>query len=317
VAAYVPSAPWIVAAVAAALAAVLLGGFAVTRFLAPRAARAAAWTMAVAGTVGMERLCAREAPGLRMLALIGAALLAMKAVVLAEERARGGRSLSFTRWLGFAAAWPGMQPRLFAAAPAPPLPGGWPLVGRGLARLALGAALVLLARPCWSSLRSRLAASVFLLAGLSFLLHFGLCNLLAGLWRLGGVACDPLFRAPWRSQSLGEFWARRWNLAFSHMTSAAVYRPLVPRVGRAPALLGGFALSGLLHEMAISLPVRAGFGGPLLYFVLQARNGRPLAGWAGRAWAILWLLAPLPLLFHRPFLAGVVWPLVGIPPAGP
>jgi hypothetical protein len=33
--------------------------------------------------------------------------------------------------------------------------------------------------------------------------------------------------------------------------------------------------------------------------------------WVGRAWALAWLV--LPLLFHRPLLAGVLWPLIGIP----
>ena len=72
--------------------------------------------------------------------------------------------------------------------------------------------------------------------------------------------------------------------------------------------------------------MRAAFGLPLLYFIIhgvlvafegtRAQSGRPLRGWAGRAWATVWLVAPLPLLFHRPFLAGVVWPLVGIPAEG-
>ena len=103
------------------------------------------------------------------------------------------------------------------------------------------------------------------------------------------------------------------------MTSIAVYRPLASRLGRGPALLAGFAMSGLLHEMAISLPVRAGFGLPLAYFLIQgglvageralAARGRPVAGPLGRAWTLFWLVAPLPLLFHRPFLAGVAWPL--------
>jgi alginate O-acetyltransferase complex protein AlgI len=32
--------------------------------------------------------------------------------------------------------------------------------------------------------------------------------------------------------------------------------------------------------------------------------------WRGRLWTVFWLVLPLPLLFHRPFLAGVVWPLL-------
>ena len=84
--------------------------------------------------------------------------------------------------------------------------------------------------------------------------------------------------------------------------------------------------SGLLHELAISVPVRAGYGLPLGYFALHgvllmvegrlARSGRPIDGrpWIGRAWTLAWLLVPVPILFHRPFLAGVVWPLIGIEP---
>ena len=82
----------------------------------------------------------------------------------------------------------------------------------------------------------------------------------------------------------------------------------------------------MLHEVAISVPVKAGFGLPLLYFAIQAvlalmesaleRAGPPVGRkpWIGRAWTAAALLAPLPLLFHPPFLRGVIWPLVGVPP---
>jgi alginate O-acetyltransferase complex protein AlgI len=88
--------------------------------------------------------------------------------------------------------------------------------------------------------------------------------------------------------------------------------------------LAAFLFSGLLHELAISLPVRAGFGLPLLYFAIHGalmltergleRAGRPVyrRPGLGRAWTTFWLVAPLPILFHRPFLRGVVWPILGI-----
>jgi alginate O-acetyltransferase complex protein AlgI len=228
--------------------------------------------------------------------------------------------LSFGRWLGFAVAWLGMQPRLFAATDKGPLPRSGELMRRGLIHAASGAVLIGLARLTWIETGSRgwLRSSA---SGLSLAVHFGLCNLLAGL-ETPGVRCDALFRAPLRSQNLGEFWAKRWNLAFSEMTAIAVYRPLAARVGRGPALLAGFALSGLLHEMAISVPVRAGIGLPLLYFLMRemafgqdasfSRAGHPLAGWTGRAWAFFWIVMPLPILFHQPFLAGIIWPLIGV-----
>ena len=320
--AYSPRDPAALAAVLAALVLLLAIGPALARRLPLAASRASAWSILVLGVTGVECLCADEPPGVRMLALIAVALLTMKLIVLVEDRAGGGAALPYAGWLRFAAGWLGMQPRLFASRRAGPLPGARELLARGAMWLAVGTALVLLASLAWRSSGSKLLATVLLLPGLSLAVHFGLCNLLAGAWRARGVACDALFRAPLRSQSLAEFWGRRWNLAFSEMTAIAVYRPLSPRVGRGPALFASFVVSGLLHEMAISLPVRAGFGLPLLYFALHGalvqveraleRAGRPLSGPTGRIWTLLWLVLPLPLLFHRPFLAGAIWPLLGI-----
>lgn len=322
--AYVPSGAPVLIALAALLALLLAATFALMRRAPDAAGRPIAWLVLVAGVFAAHELCRDEPPGFRMLALIAAGLLGMKGIVLVEERRRGLAPLPFARWLGFTVAWLGMQPRLFARPRTTgALPGARALLARGLVRIASGAVLVALARLAWGALQSRILASACLLAGLSFVLHFGLCNLMAGAWRAHGLPCDALFRAPLRAQSLAEFWARRWNLAFSEMTSIAVYRPLSRAAGRGPAVFAGFLASGLLHEMAISLPVRAGFGRPLLYFAVhgslvlveraRAASGRPFEGWAGRVWTVVWLVAPLPLLFHRPFLEGVVWPLIGIP----
>ena len=45
-----------------------------------------------------------------------------------------------------------------------------------------------------------------------------------------------------------------------------------------------------------------------------AKASRPIdrVPWIGRIWTFTWLLAPLAILFHRPFLIGVVWPLIGL-----
>jgi len=306
----------------AAFGVIVVAGYEVARRAPLRAARPAAWVTLLGGTVALDRWL-RDAPaGFRMFALVVFALLVMKVLVAVEARARGMPPLSFPAWLAFAAAWLGMRPELFVSPDVAALEGATPLLQRGVVHLALGGALVALAPVIWTASNSELAASAVLLAGLSLIVHFGVCNLLAGLWRSRGVACEPLFRAPLLSQNLSEFWARRWNLAFSEMTAVSVYRPLVERFGRGPALLAAFAVSGLFHELAISVPVRAGFGLPFLYFVIHgalvwgeralARAGYPLLGWSGRLWTVFWLVVPLPMLFHRPFLAGVVWPLVQI-----
>jgi alginate O-acetyltransferase complex protein AlgI len=286
-------------------------------------ARGAAWGL-VASVLGVERLLAEAPPVVRMLGFIAALFLAMKAVVLVEWRARQGARLSPLRYLAFAVGWPGMRPELFSRVGGPPLPGSGRLCVRGAVHLLLGTGLLAAARVAWRESHSTVLAAALLLPGLSLVLHFGLLNLAAGLWRRAGVDCDPLFRAPLLSRSLREFWGRRWNRAFSEMTAASVYRPLASVAGQPAALLAAFLCSGLFHELAISVPVRAGFGGPLLYFALHgglllAETALAEAGyavdrraWIGRTWTAVCVLAPLPLLFHAAFLRGVAWPLGGL-----
>jgi alginate O-acetyltransferase complex protein AlgI len=327
-AAYQPSSVAVLAATSAALAAIVLLGFGLTRLPVRNVARACAWGLVLL-TAGAAHVALRNEPdGFRLLAIVGGVLLAMKAVV-AVESARGwdersrlgfGRGLGFGRWLGFALLWFGMRPRIFEAHRSAPRDAALHFVRRGLVRLALGALLVAAARVLWLQTESRLLATLVLLPGLSLMFHFGLFNLLTGFWRSRGVDANELFRAPLLSESLEEFWSRRWNVGFSEMTAVAVYRP-VRSFGRRTALVASFLFSGLLHELAISVPVDAGYGLPLLYFALQAiavpaeaalRRRGHLGGIAGRVWTMLWIVLPTPLLFHRPFLAGVIWPLVGI-----
>ncbi|HEY3120298.1 MAG TPA: MBOAT family protein [Vicinamibacteria bacterium] len=306
-----------VAAVGAAMAANVLAGLAISRLRPGPAARLAAWTLVVVAVAAADRLTAREPPGVRMIAIIVMLLHAMKVVVTVE----GDERLTPGRWLAFTLLWPGMRPGPFRSTAARPLPGARALFWRGAVTVVVGFALVGLARVVFLATGSRLLATPILLTGLSLILHFGLFTIASGVWRALGVNVGRLFRAPLRSRSLREFWGRRWNLAFSEMTSAAIFRPLAPRVGAPTALVISFLASGVFHELAISVPVRAGYGRPLLYFALHGGlvlaertsvlSPRALPRWAGRAWTAAWLIAPLPLLFHRPFLNGVLWPIIG------
>ena len=328
---YTPRDPGILAIVAAILAATLIDGLAIGRLPPGRIARASAWLVTIGATAGVERLCRDEPPGLRMLAIIGALLFGMKAVVTVEARAGGMAKLTWWRWLGFAARWPGMRPGPFARAGGPRQPGARDLIILGLRHAAEGLALVALAwlawhrgRPAMSDGTARAMATLLLLPGLSLILHFGIFNVAAGAWRLAGVDARPLFRAPLAATSLDEFWGRRWNLAFSEMTALGIYRPLSRPLGRRGATFAAFAASGLLHELAISVPVLAGYGRPMGYFLLHGlligverrfeRAGRPISGWGrwNRVWVIAWVLGPVFILFHRPFLEGVVWPIIGM-----
>ena len=277
-----------------------------------RLARGLAWTAALVLLAAALRLTVDATPVVRMFAIIGALLAGMKTVVIVEWKGQTGGTLPLARWLAFSLAWPGMRPSDFAARRAETRPlSAWP----GVRALAVGAALVVAA--CAALPRSALLAYGLALPGFSLVLHFGFFRLLAAFWRARGFDVAPPFDAPLLSTSLGEFWSRRWNRAFSDMTALIVYRPVSRWLGTGAGLTAAFVFSGVLHELAISVPARGGYGGPLAYFLLhavvvgaertlqaRARFKWPLAG--ARAWTAFWLVAPLPILFHRPFLDGVV-----------
>ena len=163
--AYLPHSAMATWGTVAILCAVLILGYLITRVRPAWVARVAAWALVVASVAGVERLDAREPAGVRMLAIIGTLLFAMKAVVVVEGGATGGKRLAWWRWLGFAALWPGMRSGPFARSPARRLPGSGRLLGMGLARLLAGSALVALARLAWVGTGSRMFATVLLLPG--------------------------------------------------------------------------------------------------------------------------------------------------------
>jgi alginate O-acetyltransferase complex protein AlgI len=258
-----------------------------------------AWLVGPPALAATHWLLLHEPPGVRMLALIAALFMWMKAVVTASNPERVG----VARWLVWAMLWPGMR--------LPRRDGSSKVWLRGLPCIAIGAALIAGAHLLWRVSGEPWVATVPLMIGISLCLHFGLFGVLAGVWR-----AKPLFRNPLVSASLREFWGRRWNLAYSEMMQEAVQRPLRKRPRAALAAI--FVFSGLLHEVAISLPVQAGWGLPLAYFALhglatlvEPRVITPGTK-AARVWTACWVLLPLPLLFHPPFIREIVWPLAGI-----
>lgn len=321
---YRPMDPAAAVHVLALVAVCLLVGFCLSRLRPSPLVRGTSWALAVFWILLAERLSAEEPGGFRMLAIVLSVLIAMKGVVSVEARASTGLLLSGPRWLGFAAAWPGMSPDVFAQPAGNSRRDATQLFRRGAGRFAAGLVLTLGASWVWRQTHSRALATAILLPGLSLVVHFGLFDMLAAAWRRAGIPCGSLFREPLKSTNLSEFWSRRWNLAFTEMVGLVCYRPLARVSTRSTARFAGFLFSGVLHEIAISLPVKAGWGLPFLYFALQGllvflegrlrRSGHPVdrLPLLGRIWTFTWLLLPLPLLFHVPFLRQVVWPLIGI-----
>ncbi len=122
---------------------------------------------------------------------------------------------------------------------------------------------------------------------------------------------------PWLSRSLSDFWGRRWNRWVGSWLMR-VSRQLLPRTTHTQ-LWGAFLISGLGHELMFALPYYvatgvAHFGPMTLYFLLQplgiTLEKRYLRGTPRslqRLWAWSWIVLPLPLFTHGPFLA-----LIGI-----
>lgn len=219
---------------------------------------------------------------------------------------------SRTRSIWYLLAWPGMDAPTFdlSTASTPPR-GEWIFA---FAKCGLGAALLWGATPIafeWHPLFGGWVGMI----GIAFVLHFGILHLLSLAWREAGVDARPIMNAPILAKSLSDFWSRRWNLAFRDAAHQLVFRPLVGRYGAQAAALAVFAVSGLVHDVVISVSVGVGYGLPTLYFCIQAigflferRFTCTRRGWSGRRFAAVVVIAPLGLLFHTAFVEEAVLP---------
>jgi len=269
------------------------------------------WLAGPAIVAGAHFATEEAAAWVRMAVIVVALFAWAKAIVLAAAARRGTRLGAADR-LEFAVLWPGMRPRSFAGRAPRALPGAGEVLRRGLARIAAGAACIAIAHGIVAAGGSRALATAPLLAGMSLILHFGVFRLAAALGRARGRDLREPFRDPLRAPSLGEFWSHRWNAAFSELVQETVIPPL-RRAGPAVATFASFILSGLLHEAAITLPVRTGGGGPTLYFAIQgaAVLAERRLGPFGAPGTLLCVALPLPLLCPPAFIRDVVWPIAG------
>jgi hypothetical protein len=227
--------------------------------------------------------------------------------------------VSWTRQLGYLVAWPGLDAAAFLQRSDFPRPaiGSWLFA---LGKFTFGAALLLLCVPNLPADQDDLRGWIGML-GILFVLHFGLFHLLSLGWQSTGVNAKPLMNWPILATSVSDFWGTRWNTAFRDLTHRFLFRPLTSRLGAKAALAIGFLVSGLVHDLVISLPAQGGFGGPTIYFLLQAgavffersKLGQRLGlahGVRGRAFAVLVLAGPIFLLFHPPFVSAVMVPFM-------
>jgi hypothetical protein len=220
-----------------------------------------------------------------------------------------GAKLPRTSLLLFMSIWPGMKPSDLLEKRPPSAQAAKGFVG-GLLACYLGVASILALSLSYPNVPASLVGWLGI-AALLTTVHFGFAQVLTAMVRLAGWPVGPLFDKPLASASLADFWTKRWNLPFVEMDRILFFTPLSRRFGIKGAVFGIFLISGLLHEMAISYPVNGGWGGPLIYFVIQGlfvlgERRLKLCSWL-LTWAVV--LAPLPLLFHAPFRETLVVPL--------
>ncbi len=159
------------------------------------------------------------------------------------------------------------------------------------------------------------------MTGLIFLLHFGLFTLLAHFWRQNGICAQPLMHMPIAAKSVGDFWSKRWNSAFRDLSFGLLFSGFRKQFGVRAATMFTFIVSGLIHDLVISVPAGTGYGLPTAYFTLQgagmlfehSHSGAQLGlrgNWRGRlfAWAII--AGPVFALFTPVFVLRVIVPFM-------
>ena len=154
---------------------------------------------------------------------------------------------------------------------------------------------------------------MFLPMSLGF--HFGALRVLKGALRAAGFPVRTLFPNVLETQGIGDFWSRRWNIGYSQMMQRLVGRPVTALAGENTGTMAIFVASGLLHELAITLPVRSGYGLPTIYFtlhgiltLLEKKRGRPF----GKIPALLAVALPLGWLFPPAFQNEVIARCLGV-----
>jgi hypothetical protein len=234
------------------------------------------------------------------------------------------RRATWPRNAAYLFLWPGMNATQFLDATVTiPCPAAHEWIS-AFAKMFSGAALIwLVARRVPYPL---LSAWIGML-GLILILHFGIFDILSLVWRSAGISAQPIMQHPLQSKSLSEFWGKRWNLGFRQLSHDWIFAPLRKHFGIAIATLGAFLASGLIHDLVISVPARAGYGLPSAYFLAQGIGvlierssvgvklglSRGATGWL---WIAAFTAAPAYFLFHPWFAMRVMLPFLRVIGAG-
>ena len=129
------------------------------------------------------------------------------------------------------------------------------------------------------------------------------CATLVGriVFRQPASAWPPIFHRPLMSTSLQEFWSVRWHQLGRHVFIVFGARPVGKLFGRPGALMGGFAVSAVLHHVALwglgngsdNVTVRGFFllmgVGTVVEEAFTGVTGLRVRGWFGWLWMMAWM----------------------------
>lgn len=233
-----------------------------------------------------------------MLFYVGCMFFTFKLTSLLEAK-----KLEWSSVVLYTTSWVGMNYNEFEKKPQKPA-----IWKAGFVSLSIGITLLTLSILNPVSLNRPLIVFIAMI----FIFHFGLLDLNAQVWKYLGRDTKPIMNEPWKAKSLADFWGKRWNLAFRDAVHKCLFTPLKKRYGLKLGMLAVFTFSGILHEAVISVPAQGGYGGPMIYFLLQflgvlTQKRSPQLNTLWFTWLIL--IAPLPLLFHTQFFINVFIPL--------
>ena len=265
------------------------------------------WGMSILAIALIHLASRDQSCWLRMIYLCSTLLLVMKWLVYqqwnkAKSTARSVRKLNVWRWLGFATLWFGMEPSLFAVKRRRR---EWLIhLWIGLACIASSGTAV------WIFWLYEIDNLILLFCAMSLGFHFGVLRLQVVFWRYFGFPVKPLFRNPFLLKGFNDFWGRRWNLGYSQMMARTVKAPLTPIIGEKWSRGAVFLVSGIFHEIAITLPIGAGYGLPTTFFLIQGTASllEKRNSILSSSLCVIFLLAGLYVLFPEPFPTEIILP---------
>lgn len=256
----------------------------------------------------------RVAPWIFMWLMAGAIFLGCKWLTF-WHALRQGANLRLERLPGYFVFWAGMDAANFLTSETSrgdPSRHTRTIISAVMKILCGAFALFALARLVSNSLLAGWLGMI----GMILILHFGVFDLAAVAWRIAGINAKPIMHAPIKATSLNEFWGRRWNGAFNQLVVNVFFRRLTRSIGTVQATLIAFLISGLIHELVISLPARAGYGLPTAYFLVQGwgviaqRHVGLRRGIGGWLFTMVIAAGPAFWLFHPPFVRHVILPFL-------